>query len=114
MINDESSDIIAHDKMRQEFEQLILRVGEQSVRDYIARAKALMMQPDTYYSRHIPPRFQGEITFTLEVILLPRAAVVQFFLNLHININIYMCVIVAYTRVYLYPGGHDQQFNGPL
>lgn len=40
--SNETSDI-AHDKMRNEFEQLILRV-EEYVRDYIARGKALMMK----------------------------------------------------------------------
>ena len=43
MIDDECNDI-AHDKMRQEFEQLTLKVGEEPVRDYIARAKALTIK----------------------------------------------------------------------
>ena len=40
--SNETSDI-AHDKMRNEFEQLIVRI-EESVRDYIDRGKALMMK----------------------------------------------------------------------
>lgn len=43
MIDDENSDIV-YDKMREEFEKLTLRTGEESVRDYVARTKAQAMK----------------------------------------------------------------------